>query len=334
MDPRDELLRLGEPDLAAVDRVWARFRHTRARPTRARRRAVFLGALALAASALVAVWATRPETPRTLAIAATPSPAPHTWSEQVAFVAHGEGTASGTSRDVRVDWTSGTVRVEVTPHTGTSLAVVTPEALVEVVGTAFTVDRGALGTTVTVDHGAVRVACEDGWKGLLEPGTEHTCLPVTAAGFLARAEALLDAGGSADDVLDTLHRGLRLAGDGPVRGELLARRMHLRAATGDVEGALSDATGYLASPSGRTTDVERFAAWLALAERGCDAALPWLDRLNAVGSAPDAVLLAECVAAEDPERARDLVAAALPALDAPWTARAMRLRAALDGAPP
>lgn len=334
MDPRTELSRLGEPDLAAVDRVWTRLRHTRTRVPRARRRAVRVGGFALATVALLAVWATRPELARTLDLDASASPASHAWSEQVALVVHGHGRAAGTSRDVRIDWISGTVRVEVTPHAGVALSVVTPEALVEVVGTVFTIDRGALGSTVTVERGGVKVACEDGWRGMLEAGTTHTCLPTTAAGLLARAEALMDDGRPTEAVLETLDRGLRIAGDGPVHGELLARRMHQRAAVGDVDGALDDATRYLERHADRTADVQRFAAWLALSERGCAAATPWLTALHEDGSAPDAVLLAECVAAADPERARSLIAGALPSLDDTWSARAARLIAALDGEAP
>ena len=89
----------------------------------------------------------------------------HPWSPQVRLELDGHGVATGTDRDVVVQWESGTLGVDVVPKSGTSLSVVTEEAVIRVVGTAFEVRRDPLGVTTTVAHGRVAVRCEDGWKG-------------------------------------------------------------------------------------------------------------------------------------------------------------------------
>ncbi|MEM6927844.1 MAG: hypothetical protein AAF602_13010, partial [Myxococcota bacterium] len=169
------------------------------------------------------------------------------------------------------------------------------------------------------------------WHGHLTSGARHTCLPLTAAELLGRASAL-EAEGRDDEVGATLDRGLALA-EGPVRGELLARRMRLRVMADDVDGALADATAYLASPSGRDVEIRRFAGWLALEHRGCAVAMPWLSELHARGSVEDTVLLAECLATTEPARARQMLIRALPELSAPWSTRAAASLAALPEDP-
>ncbi|MEN0065979.1 MAG: FecR domain-containing protein [Myxococcota bacterium] len=318
---RERLEALPEPDPAAVDRMWVRFLTTQAQePRRRRQRWITRGALALAAAALVTLWATAPESPRSETLTAQVLPENHRWSDQIQLETLGAGVISGTSRNATIDWESGTVHVEVEPNANTDVTVVTKEARVKVVGTKFDVRRDALGSTIMVQRGQVDVHCGDGWQGKLGIGEEHTCLPTTASELLGRASAL-EAEGQTQAIGPTLDRGLALA-EGPVRGELLARRMRLRAGKGDVDGALADATAYLASPSGRDTEILRFAGWLSLEYKGCAEARPWLDKLHAKGSAQDTVLLAECLAATDPERARQMLIMAMPTLDGEWSARA------------
>lgn len=318
---RDRLEALPEPDPAAIDRMWVRFLTTQALEPRRRRRRRIAGAMTVVALAATAVlWFTAPEPPRRMDLGVAVTPEHHEWSPEIRLEALGEGAVSGVSRDATIQWSSGTVRVEVEPHTGTQLTVVTKEAHVRVVGTRFDVQRDGLGSTITVDHGRVAVQCGDGWHGDLTAGQHHTCLPLTPAELLGRATALLD-DGRGDEVSATLDRGLALA-DGPVRGELLARRMRLRASEGDVDGALADATAYLASPSGRDDEVRRFAGWLALEHRGCAAATSWLVELHAAGSVTETVLLAECLAESEPERARQMLVQVRPALQGDWQDRA------------
>lgn len=331
MDDRHELRRLEEPDPRAVERVWTRFEQTRAArrwPTKLHFGLGALGVAGAAAAALALVsW---PESARSLRVDSIATES-HSWSPQVQLEMQGRGSVAGTDRDVTIEWLSGTLDIEVEPRTGTQLQVVTDEARVEVIGTVLSVTRDATGVRVGVDKGRIRVTCRDGWAGELTPeNPPHTCLPVTPAGLLARADALVDRGVDGATVLATLDRGVDLATAGsPVMGELLVRRMRQRA-TLDVDGALEDAERYLATDAAdRATEVRRFAGWLALSERGCDAAETWLTELHEAGSVEETVLLAECIAAREPDRARRMLLSALPALDGEWSARATQDLAAM-----
>ncbi|MFH1463350.1 MAG: FecR domain-containing protein, partial [Pseudomonadota bacterium] len=83
-------------------------------------------------------------------------------SPEVALAYQGAGQLEGTRQAPRIQWESGTVHVEVEPDQGIQLSLVTREAEVQVVGTAFSVTRDALGSRVEVDHGRVRVTCVGG----------------------------------------------------------------------------------------------------------------------------------------------------------------------------
>ena len=327
-DVRQALEQLGEPDLEAVDRIYARYKTTRALEPRRRRRRIAGGAVALAAAVtLTTLWATSEEAPRSLEVASPVTPVAHQWGSNVQFEAVGQGTLEGTDSEAVLAWTTGTVEVEVTPQTDTQLSVVTEEARVDVIGTVFQVRRDALGSTVGVDRGKVQVACTEGQTLELTAGMRHTCLPVTAAGLLGRADALIDAGRH-DELLDTLDRGIGL-GSGPVKGELLVRRMQHNSRSGAVDAVLSDATEYLANDSGRLVEVQRMAAYTA-AKRGCSEALPWLEQLQVGGSAADLVFLGECLVNVDPDRAHAVLTRALPALDGDLAIRAANALAAAE----
>ena len=110
-------------------------------------------------------------------------------------------------------------------------------------------------------------------------------------------------------------------------GELLVRRMKRHG--DDIDAAIADAELYLDNDSGRSIEVRQFAAYLTIEHQGCAAALGWLNDLHAAGSTEDSVVLAECLAPTDPDRARDLLHHALPSLDGVWSTRATRLLAVL-----
>lgn len=322
MDTKTVLAQLGEPDPAAVERVWTRFQVGR-RPRRGR------WPLRVAAAAVVAAWVAWPQAERAVALDGSTV----AWSDEVSIAAEGQGVVTGTSRDLVIAWDAGRIRAEVTPHTGTSLVVRTEEAEVVVVGTVFTVDRDRLGSTVEVERGRVLVRCRDGWAAEVGPDDPPlTCLPVSAAGLLGRADALVDAGGPPDAVLETLDRGVAaVRDDGPVLDELLVRRMRLHAEAGRVDAALADAERYLAHRSAaRTLEVQRFAAWLTLDAYGCEAAVDRLTALHQAGSAEETVLLAECIAEREPETARSMLLGALAMLDGEWSDRAVHDLSALS----
>ena len=190
--------------------------------------------------------------------------------ENVALRYEGRGAISGDEAHPRLAWEAGSLEVEVTPERHVDLQVATPEGTATVVGTGFVVTRNALGTRVEVRHGVVAVACEDGRSAHLTQGQDLTCLPVRASGLLARARALQASGASPDVVLDTLDAGLRLADEGPLRGELAARRVETLAAAGRGQEALAAATALLAgSQDTRRSELLELAVGLAVEQHDC-----------------------------------------------------------------
>jgi len=324
MDIQRELQRMPEPDPKGAQRVLRRFRASR-QETVSSRAPWMAPALALAAAATL--WATVPrDTHRTLTLDASGTPESLSWSDQVQLEFAGHGAVSGTGRDVAITWEQGLISVQVAPNTASTLSVLTEEAVIDVVGTAFTVERDKTGVTVNVTHGKVAVSCRDGWSGHLVSTSEaHTCLPLHAAGLMARADAQLDQGAPPAEVLDTLNLGLNKAGhDSAERGELLVRRLHVHSQLGHRSLALDDADAYLTSgQTGRAVEVRQFASRIALYE-SCSRAMPYLEPLLDAGQAEDAVLFAECIATSDPSRARELLEQALMALENTWQQRARR----------
>ena len=337
MDVKKALKQLPDPNPAGQVRVWDRFERSRAE----QRGGLLSGwglragapSLALLSTAALLVVALLPEGERSLVLDAAES-GTVAWSEQVDLSFSGTGSVSGTSRDLIVNWEAGTLRAEVEPNTGTGLSVVTEEAEISVVGTVFAVRRDALGVTTWVDRGKVEVRCADGPIQPLVPSDPPlTCLPTRPGMLLGRADALRDQGADAESILEALNRGIQ-ASDGrapEVHSELLARRMELLSAQGQVDAALEDADAYLAHDegTGRSDEVRRFAGWLALGQRGCDRAVPYLEGLH---TPRDQILLGECLVDRQPDRARELLEAARRTdLDPEWAARATAGLRALDG---
>ncbi|MEQ1564283.1 MAG: FecR domain-containing protein [Myxococcota bacterium] len=322
MDTRDYLRTLPEPDPAAIPRVWGRFRSTRsaARAPSAWRWWWLAPTLGVAAAAAALVIG-RPEAERSVALTEGSA----AFSDTVQLEVEGRGVIRGTSRDAVITWDAGALTAEVTPNTGTRLSIVTEEATVRVIGTVLSVERDALGVTVGVEHGRVEVQCADGWSGILTDGDpHHTCLPVRPGALLGRADLLHERGAPAAVVLDSVDLGLARAELGSaIEGELLARRIELRADAGSLEGVLSDVDRYLAvAGRPREADVRRIAARLVL-PTGCDRALPYLRPLGRSGTAEDRVVLASCLAASSPAEARQLALDALRStepVDPAWRA--------------
>ncbi len=336
MNEHDEALRAAaeaaEPSEIAVARLVRRAERTLDTPPPPRRRAPLLLAALGVAGALAALLATSralspTAAPATVALAAeTPTLLPV--GGDVSLVYTGRGALGGGVVRPRIAWEAGELAVEVVPERGVDLVVETPEGTATVVGTGFTVTRDALGTRIAVRHGTVAVRCRDGREARLGAEDALLCLPVRAAGMLARARALETAGADPADVLQALDAGLRLEPDGgPVRAELAARRIGTLAALGRDEEASAAADAWLASGETlRRDEVRALAARLALRRGDCPAALAAL----AAGSAPlDAgatIALADCT--PDPARARALLESARlaePARAAEVDARLARL---------
>lgn len=331
MDIKEVLSSLPPPDPQGPERVWRR----KERAEEHRRRTAWVFPIGLLVASAILAIAFQPASERQLELA---TPSGHTeavaWSDTVSFTFEGSGRVQGTADDLVIAWEDGTLHAQVEPGTGTGLEVRTTEASVRVVGTVFRVHRDAMGTTTTVEEGKVEVACTDGWQGLVtaESGP-HVCLPTRPAMLLGRASALRDRGRDTTDVLATLDRGIELASTTSViRGELLALRMEVLSEAGDYARAISDADAYLALDGPRSLEVTRFAAWLALSDRGCDQGLVYLEALGEQATTEDRILHAECVVADDPVRARLLLRGVDSAtLEPSWADRARTVMGRIDG---
>ena len=236
------LLRALEPiDERAVGRLRARLQ---ARTSRAKRVSpARLGLLAVAVAALCTLR-TVPAGQLDEQLTA-PQRTERALTPAVALAFRGTGSATGPYSAPRLHWDLGTLDVEVDPTAGIHLVVDTTEASIRVVGTGFGVTRDARGTRVDVAHGIVAVTCEDGWTGELRASETHTCLPVTAAGWLLRVQALQDDGATADVLLDAITRGMALApAQDPVVAELIELRVEVLLAAGKVAEAREAAKAY------------------------------------------------------------------------------------------
>lgn len=334
MTPDPELLRAYEretqPGEGRVDRLATALLRRRARVSRPRALAPLLvGTVVLGVvAALVRPWGSAPPAPEAVATPSTiPSETPSTTlsttptllapgpleSPDAPAVATAPGgialTYQGSGRLGRsvVTWDAGTLHVEVPAGKGLAFAVRTREGEARVVGTGFTVTRGELGTEVDVQHGGVAVTCAGEPERTVGPGERHTCAPVSAPGLLARARALVHRDAPPDQVLATIDRGLALAApDDAAARELRYLRAEVSYQAGRSADARTDLDAYLAAgPGPRDPDALRLAAALAVEAGDCATARAPLEALVAAGPvAADLVWLAECVAADDPDRAR------------------------------
>jgi hypothetical protein len=151
----------------------------------------------------------------------------------------GRGTLAGDRAAPRLSWDSGQVAIEVTPDTGTLLTVRTREALIQVVGTAFTVTRSGPRTEVEVHRGQVDVRCAAGGGAQLHAGQSHGCGPASEAGWLALAHQLHSPGADPEHALQAIDTGLAMADPhGLVTTELLALRAQVLAEAGRLDEAL------------------------------------------------------------------------------------------------
>ncbi len=211
-----------------------------------------------------------------------------------------------------INWQRGELKVEVEPDRGIDFRVYTEEATVRVVGTVFSVDRSSLGTTVSVERGKVEVTCTDEAPVLITADSAHLCLrsPAAALGWATEQER---AGGAAGDILRAVERGLALCtSSDPVHDELEVLHIRALARAGKSTEALLEAERRLDRGAAlRATEVRTLAARLALDIEGCDAANTHLESLVAQDHGAALVLLADCEAEGDPNRARTLLERAL-----------------------
>ncbi len=307
--------------------VAYRIRRRLERP--ARRPPLLFGALLATAVAAGLAWAV-------LGARSPGSGAPPSAYEHVSFDFGGEGAMVGTQDAPHLRWHDGTVRVEVEPNQGVQLTVSTEEATVRVVGTAFSVTREAHATEVHVDHGEVRVTCASQPERRLTDGEHLRCLPDELPALLLRASALAAEEAAAADRLETLDRADALAAnDAPAAGELLAHRVRALEDADRLDEAAAAAERYLAQGyPARRGALLGFVARHRYAREGCEA-LPRLEEaVAALGPGGEALLLASCLVATDPDRARALVDASAEQVDASWAEALQQLEDALGEGEP
>jgi hypothetical protein len=227
--------------------------------------------MAVAAAAVVSVtlveWSPQPVTAsftdaRNQAVQAAPG---------VQLTVNGTGELSGTEQAPVLAWNAGTVAVSVEPGAGLDVRVQTDEALVRVVGTVFSVDRGPLGTTVDVTRGQVAVTCTKAPEQQVTADQSVTCWPTTAPGLLGRAQALRDQGSASSGILATVERGLGLTPSSAIHTELSALRVVLLSEGPNLAAAVDAAATHLARPdAGRRAEIARMGAALGYQIAGCE----------------------------------------------------------------
>jgi hypothetical protein len=178
----------------------------------------------------------------------------------------GRGTLAGDRTAPRLGWESGRVEIEVIPQTGTQLTVRTREALIQVVGTAFTVTRTGPRTDVEVHRGQVDVRCAAGGGADLLAGQSHRCGPASEAGWLALAHQLHSPSANPDHALQAIESGLSVSDPaGLVTTELLALRAQVLTEAGRLDEAL-DAVGIALERPHRHRRQQLLALGVAVAE--------------------------------------------------------------------
>lgn len=307
-----------EPTPSEVADMQRRVRLAAAQPTRPRWLWAGAGLALAGATALLLTLGTGG--PTTVELASLDGWVERTVAGGVDVRLRGDTAITTEGRVVSLDLRAGEVQLEVPHGEGYDVQVRTPEALVRVVGTAFSVHHGPVGTAVEVSRGVVAVTCGSGAEQRVEGGSDTVCLRSAAAG-LAHARALESEGAEPAQVLHAVDLAFALQPDAvPLRQELAVVRVEALVRSGSETEALEAAEEALTrDPEGpRTADLHRLAGQLALPAGGCARAVAHLEALVAVpGSDPmPAVLLAGCLP-DEPERARELLTGALELATSP-----------------
>lgn len=191
----------------------------------------------------------------------------------VEVVFQGTGNVSGTRQNPTVDWHYGDINFDVATGSEVALIVRTREGEFRPLGTVFRVERNALGTQVMVERGRVQVDCVDETHTIVGAGDKATCLPISAAGMLARARAQQRADASPAEVLQTAELALQAKSPpkGAVRGELLVVQMYALMDLKRLNEALTTADQYLDSGyATREAEVRSHAARMAFELSDCE----------------------------------------------------------------
>lgn len=264
-------LRAYRDDTAARPGDVERLRRTIGRPKRAI--APIVAGVALAAAAILAVAWPRAAAIQPGELAEGPSALIPGVDVDLVGAAAWAPTRAGAHLTLR----SGEIAVGVAPGKGLDVAVQTPEAVVRVVGTAFTVRRSLDGTVVDVRHGRVSVACVAGDTSLLGAGETTTCPTASPGLWLGRARALLEKHAPTAEVLDAVRSGLAVATPGSALAAEL-RLVGVQAQVADDPRAALDELGQYLATGGqhRRAEAVHQGALLAFGLGGCAQAQAWL----------------------------------------------------------
>ena len=290
-----------------------------------RPRAWAIAAAVLAAGAALWLW-TSASAERALG----PSDRWESLTAEIAVQPMGRGSWDG--RNVR--WEEGTVRVSVTPDQGVRLRILTAEAVIEVVGTIFSVTRDEHGTRVAVERGKVSTACLGEAAALSGAGERHSCFRSADAG-LGLAMAMEAQGAPVEAWLPEAQRALvHPEGSEAARTALRAMAVDGLLSRGALQEAVEAARPWLSLPEGSPGEGSSASEAVGALARAllddpssgssrCAQARPWLSWLARRGDGVAALWLADC--AEDPvERTRALQQALED--DRPEVQRAARAR--------
>lgn len=261
-----ELSDLPGPTPEAVERVQARLRaRTAGRRSRRTPAVLAAGTLLLGAGAFAA-WLARPPAPLPrIDQPLASSPEPVVLAPGVTVTAEGTGHAVGTPQWLTIRWESGRLALD----TSVPVQILTPEGTVELEQGALVLTRDALGTRVDPGSSTPTVRCAEG-------GPDE-CWPTTAAGWLARGQAL----GTPAEALEALDIALARAPSPELTAEIHTARIGPLLALDRSDDALRAAEAGLAVPGPRTEALHRTAARLLLTRGDCEAALPHLRALSA-----------------------------------------------------
>lgn len=223
-------------------------------------------------------------------IALSPSERPLSLQPHVSVRPDGAGTAL----PGRIDWEQGTISVEVTPHQGVLLEVLTEEASVRVVGTAFAVSRDLFGTAVSVQRGEVSVRCRGSSPEPLAAGSSLRCFSSAETG-VGYALSLERQRAPAEERLAAVRRAKRAPSSSPeTPAALLSLEVDallLLSRTPEAAGIVAEA---LSSGQGVPDRSLSAVAAAAVTSGDCRAALPALSALAGRGDAAAAAWLARC----------------------------------------
>lgn len=175
----------------------------------------------------------------------------------------GEGSMAFEEDHLVIGWVRGRLGVDLDPGAGRHLEVHSPEARIEVLGTAFTVERDDLGTSLTMTRGTVATWCHEQPGPTLSAGATWRCFR-SGASALHEARTLQGQGAEPAAVRAVVEQGLAIPDTPPgTRDELAVLRIALLSDGGEAGAALEAARAYLATGSAlRRPEVELIVARL------------------------------------------------------------------------